>query len=251
MQRITNMIKPSILKKEKYSNKLTDDDESDEVPLKLSKPGVFRLGSFRLTKKDSSRSITSQDPTLQSSISTFNSSISSISSAPQHFDDSLSGNESYSFLKHIEELKPRNARAVQGDEQVQLRKSGSLSPTKRSRKPQVAPSTNEPKTNPRRSRTVQAEQEIPSEVMSKSISSKRVPTVKRSCSSRHITDYKAKGAPQRSTSSRRATDFKTNVARTRSLDDFIDQYDKIMDEYPEARPQKDKDYGESKSVTGW
>jgi hypothetical protein len=254
MQRIANIIKPSILKKGKYQNKLSDDDDSsEELPLKLSKPGVSRRGSFRLTRKDSSRSITSEDPTLQSSVSTFNSSISSIVSVPQTYDEPLRGNESYSSLKHIENLKPRNSRAVQDDEHVQLRKSRSLPPNKRSRQPQVAPSTDEAKTNPRRSKTVQAEREVPGEVMSRPLS-----TVKRSSSSRRITDSKAKGAPQRSSSCRRITDSKANGATqksnktgTRSLDDFMDQYDKIVDDYPEARQENDTDYGESKSVTGW
>jgi hypothetical protein len=253
MQRITNIIKPSILRKGKYNSKVTD-DESDEMPLKQSRSGASRRGSFRLTKKDSSRSIASQDQTLQSSISTFNSSISSIHS-PHHYDDPLSGNESFSSLKHIEDLKPRHSRAVQdeeeptprrsravqGDEQEQLRKPRRLSlGNKRSSKPQAVPSTNEPKINPRRPRTVQAEQEVPRKIMSKSLSSKRVPRVKRSSSSRRLVDYKANVAPQKST-----------TRGSLSLDDFMEQYDEIMVEFPDMRIEKDMDYGESKSVTGW
>jgi hypothetical protein len=275
MQRIANIIKPSILKRGKYQSKMTDDDESEEIPLKQSHPRVSRQESFRLSKMDSSRSITSQDQTLQSSISTFNSSISSISSAPYHYDDALSGNESYSSLQHIEKLKPRRSRAVQDDnepksrrsravrddDQVQPRKPRSFSLSKkRSPKPQAAPSTNAPKPNSRgRSKTVQAEQEVPCDIMSKSLSSKRNPTVQRSKSSRRITDPNANVlARQRSSSSRRLTDFKTNAAPqnstktgTRSLDDFMNQYDEIMVEFPDARPQKEKDYSGSKSVTGW
>jgi hypothetical protein len=254
MQRITNIIKPSILRKGKYHSKLTD-DESDEMPLKQGQPVASRRGSFRLTKKDSSRSITSQDQTLQSSISTFNSSISSISSVPHDYDDPLSGNDSCSSLKHIEDLKPRHSRAVQdeaepkprrsravqGNEQVQLRKPRRLSlGNKRSPKPQAVPSTNVPKMNPRRSRTVQAEQEVPRQIMSKSLSSKRVPRVQRSNSSRHITDSKANGARRKST-----------TTGSCSLNDFMEQYDEIMVEFPDARVQKDLDYGGSKSVTGW
>jgi hypothetical protein len=254
MQRITNIIKPSILRKGKYNSKVTD-DESDEMPLKQSRSGASRRGSFRLTKKDSSRSITSQDQTLQSSISTFNSSISSIFSATHNFDDPLSENESFSSLKHIEDLKarhsravqdeeeptPRRSRAVQGDEQVQLRKPRRLSlGNKRSSKPQTVPSTNELKINPRRSRTVQAEQEVPRKIMSKSRSSKRVPRVQRSSSSRHIVDYKANPAPRKST-----------TRGSFSLDDYMEQYDEIMVEFPGTRIEQDRDYGESKSVTGW
>jgi hypothetical protein len=258
MQRITNLIKPSILRKGKYQTKLTDDDEHDEIPLKQSHHGVAcRRGSFRLTSKDSSRSITSQDPTLQASISTLNSSISSIASAPYHYDDPLSGNESYSSLRHIEDLKPqhsrtvqdtedpkpRHSRAVQGDEQVQLRKPRRLSP-KRSPKPQAAaPSTNVLKTNPRRSRNVQAEQEVPRKIASKSLSTKRVPKVQqRSSSSRCITagSSKVTVAPRRST--------KTAAC---SLDDFMDQYNDIIDDFPDLRLQKHTDYSGSKSVTGW
>jgi hypothetical protein len=289
MQRITNMIKPSILRKGKYQSKLTDDDDSYEIPLvKQSQGAVSRRGSFKLTKTDSSRSITSQDPTLQSSISTFNSSISSISSVPYHYDDPLSGNESFSSLKHIEDLKPRQSRAVQDDEQVQVRKPRRLSlsnkrspkpqavpstvqddkqvqvrkprrlslSNKRSPKPQAVPSTNVPKTNPRRSRTVQAEQEVPRLIKSRSLSSKRAPRVQRCSSSRHVTDSKANVAPkvQRSSSSRRITDSKANVAPRKSLgslDDFMNQYDEIMVEFPDARLQEHTDYGGSKSVTGW
>jgi hypothetical protein len=268
MQRITNIIKPSILRKGKYHSKLTD-DESDEMPLTQSQPGASRrgtpatrTGSFRLTKKDSSRSITSQDQTLQSSISTFNSSISSISSVPHHYDDPLSGNDSLSSLKHIEDLKPRHSRtvqdeeeprprrsrAIQGDEQPQLRKPRRLSlGNKRSPKPQAVTSTNVPKTNSQRprTRTVQAEQEVPRQLMSKSlstksISSKRVPRVQRSSSSRRITDSKANGARRKST-----------TTGSYSLEDFMEQYDEIMVEFPDARVQKDLDYGGSKSVTGW
>jgi hypothetical protein len=257
MQRITNIIKPSILRKGKYHSKLAD-DESDEMPLKLSQPpGASRRGSFRLTKKDSSRSLTSQDQTLQSSISTFNSSISSISSLHHHYDDDdpLPGNESSSSLKHIEDLKPRHPRAVrdeeepkprrpralQGDEKVQLRKPRRLSlGNKRSPKPQVIPSTNVPKMNPRRSRNVQAEQEVPRKIMSKSLSNKRVPKVQRSSSSRRVTDSKASVAPRKST-----------TTGSCSLDDFMEQYDEIMVEFPDTGIQKDVEYVGSKSVTGW
>jgi hypothetical protein len=261
MQRITNIIKPSILRKGKYHSKLTD-DESDEMSLKQSQPRASRRGSFRLTKTDSSRSITSQDQTLQSSISTFNSSISSISSVPHHYDDPLSGNESYSSLKHIEDLEPRHSRAVQdeeepkprrsralqGDEQVQLRKPRRLSlGNKQSPKAQaVVPSTNGSKMNPRRSRTVQRntrpeqEEEEPGKIMTKSLSSKRVRKVQRSSSSRRISDSKANVTPRKFT-----------TAGSCSLDDFMEQYDEIMVEFPDTRIQKDMDYGGSKSVTGW
>lgn len=261
MQRITNIIKPSILKKGKYQSKVTD-DESDEMPLKQSQSGASRRGSFQLTKKDSSRSITSQDQTLQSSISTFNSSISSLSSVPHHYDDPLSGNEeSYSSLKHIEDLKPRHSSAAQDGEQVKLskpRRRLSLG-SKRSTKPQAVSSTsNVPKMNPRRSRTVQAEQEVPRKIISRSLSSRRAPRLQRSIPD---TDSKANAAPQmstvrRSSSSRRITDYtdsKANVAPristttgSCSLNDFMEQYDEIMVKFPDAR-----DYGGSKSVTGW
>jgi hypothetical protein len=258
MQRITNIIKPSILRKGKYNSKVLTDDESEEMPMKQSRSGASRRGSFRLTKKDSSRSITSQDRTLQSSISTFNSSMSSMSSAPHHYDDPLSGNESFSSLKHIEDLEPRHSRAVpdeedpkrsraiKSDDQPKLRKPRRLSlGSKRSSKPQAVPSTNAPKMNPQRSRTVQAEQKVPRKIMSKSLSSKslsskKIPRVQRSSSSRHIADSKAINVPRLIT-----------TRGSCSIDDFMEQYDEIMVEFPDKRIEKDMDYGESKSVTGW
>lgn len=198
MQRITSIIKPSILKRGKYQSKVAE-DEPEEMPLKQSQPSQhvpYSRGSFRLTKRDdSSRSITSlhscelvdSDHNLQSSISTFDSSASSIFSNPHDYNDPLSQNNSFSSLKHIEVLKPRRSPAVKDKEerkarqacavkdgvQVQLRKPRRMSfGNKRSTEPKAVPSTDVPKTNPRRSRadrSEQEEEEVPRKMRSRSL----------------------------------------------------------------------------------
>jgi hypothetical protein len=256
MQRITNIIKPSILKRGKYQSKVAE-DEPAEIPLKQSQPVPYSHGSFRLLKKDdSSRSITSLqscelvlgDHDLQSSISTFDSSDSSIFSEPHNYDDPLNQSESFSSLKHIEDLKPRDSPrsvkdkedpkpeaqescAVKDDEPVQASKPRRRMAfgNKRSPEPEAVSSTNVPKTktNPRRSRATQRntrpekEEEVPGKIRSRSLCSKRV---RRALRSSPTTDSKAnttlpKAPVQRSKSSRRITDYKdakANVAPEKS-----------------------------------
>jgi hypothetical protein len=241
-------MKPSILKKGKYQSKLTE--ESDEMPLKQSQPAAraanWRGGSFRLSKKDSSRSITSQDQTLQSSISTFNSSISSIASDPCLYDELSSGNESLSSLLHVEELKTRRSPNVQA-EQVQTRKARSMSLSNKRAPRLPAPLKIAQKVHPQRSSTVvEAEQVQPRKPRSKSLCNKRVPRMQRSSSGRCVTNAQVVVVPRKST----VTEFKTCL---NSLDDYMDEYSKIMDDFPDARSQNNTDccFDGSKSVTGW
>jgi hypothetical protein len=256
MQRINN-----ILNKGKYQSKLTDESEdemplkrpqlagrrevsfrlsksdhgeSNDMPSKRSQLTGSRRGSFRLSKKDSSRSITSQDPTHQSShstfhssisstfhssiSSTFHSSISSVASVPCHYDELSSDNESLSWLQHVQELKPRLGRAVEA-EKIQTRKPKST-PITEERAPRLrAPLKSALKANPHRSRTVEAEkQDQPQRSRSKS-------------------DAEFVDVPRKSTARRR-----------NSLDDCVDEYSKIMEDFPDERSRNNTDcYGE----TGW
>jgi hypothetical protein len=269
MKHITNIIKPSSLKKGKYQSKVTE-DEPVEIPLKQTQPAPCSRWSFRLTKKDnSSRSITSLqscelvlgDYELKSSISTFDFSDSTIFSEPHNYENQ---NE------HIEDLKPRRPSrvvidkedpkpksqqscAVKDDESVQVRKPRRRMSfgIKRSPEPEAVPSTNVPttKTNPRRSRAahrtarLEKEEEVSFKIRSMSLCSKRV---RRAPRSSPTTDSKASTTPpkatvQRSRSSRRITDYRANVvpekttrARSGSLDDCMAEYDEMMVEFPDA-----------------
>lgn len=227
MQRITNIIKPSILKRGKFQS-----TEYDETPVKQSQSEPFtttRCGSFHLKKNDSSRSIALEDlreliiVDSDESVSTFNSSLSSITSAPHDYDTPLLyGNEtSFSSLKHIEDLKPRRSCAVKDkarskdDKQVKVRKPRRLSLGKNvSPKPLAVTSTNVPETKLRRSRaptrtTEEADEEVPRKIRSNSLCSKGVRRALRSSpkkeSKANVTPKKSPG--ERSKSSRRITDY--------------------------------------------
>ena len=218
---LARMIKPSLRNNGWRNMKNTADSSDEENLLKTSyphTPRARRRGSFILTKTDSERSITSTDPTLQCSLSTLNSSISSFASIPPPPFDSQ-GNDSFSsaLTKADESMLPPPpfCRRVEKEEPPAAT---------------IKPAPHFPDYEIARSNSFRS--------FSKSTDFEYCDPRRRIQKVAHSL-IKKKKRP----ASNKITDKSAN-----SLDHFLDDYSKIIDEFPDKNAHV---YGGSESVIGW